>query len=610
MSLMEIFTTLIFGGCVCVPTEEDRFGAVEEFVNKTGVNTLMLTPSYAKLLDPTSMPSVKILIIGGEAVPSSLVETWNAHVEVYIAYGPTEASIQAAGAKIALGGLAPPSGLIGKPTGCNLWIVKEDNHNELVTMGDTGELLIEGHTLARGYLDDQSKTNTSFVDARISQGSIRRVFKTGDLVRQTTDGNIVFVGRKDTQVKVQGQRFEVTEIEATLSPLLGSGSKLCVDKVESLNSLVAFVSTSMRVSSKDNHADISWDQVKPTLEKIPKIRASLERILPMAMIPSLFIPVTFIPLTTSYKTDRKTLRGLVQDMGSSEVQKLQKLDTSVDKTEPISSSQLALRDLWALVLDRKSETIALDDNFIQLGGNSVTSIRLISAARSRGITLTSSMIFSNPALREQAQKASFSYAEGYQGSIPPFVLLEGRSTELCALAAAVCGLPIEEIDDILPMTISQMRWYGKTLAKPTAWLDQYHFRLPADVDLGRFAKALNSTIQASELLRARSLVTEDKKFFQIIVKFCQVNLVQVHEVLEVYLDRDLNIPMGVGAPLSRYAIVKNPNDDNVFVWTIHHAIYDGYSLSMLLQTIEDAYQGLHPAPFTPFNSYLKETESE
>lgn len=615
MSLMEIFTTLVFGGCVCVPADEDRFGNIDDFVNKTGVNTLMLTPSYAKLLDPTKMPSVTNLVTGGEAVPNDLLEAWSPHVEVYIAYGPTEASIQAAGTKVRMGAPTSQSGLIGHPTGCNLWVVGEENHNELVAKGEIGELLIEGNTLARGYLGDQEKTAASFVDVSIGPVS-RRMFKTGDLVRQLDNGDIVFVGRKDTQVKIQGQRFELTEIESRLASVLPSGSQFCVGKVRhpalgGQGSLVAFISSSMKVSDGEE-TNICWNQVQTTLENVPEIRSNLEKTLPMPMIPSTFVPVEFIPLTTSHKTDRKGLQLLVEALSSSDLQKIQKPHGSGSATRPLSSSERILRELWAVVLERKEDTIGPDDNFIQLGGDSVTSIKLISAARNRGVILTSAMVLSTPVLSDQAQKATISEAVRDKYVIQPFELLEGRSAELRATAAAICGLPVEEIEDVLPMTISQMRWYGKTLVKPDAWLDQYHFKLPSDVNLPRFTSALNSTIQAAELLRARGIATRDKKLFQAIVKYHPVELIGVNGDLDTYLKQDLATPMGIGKPLSRYAIVKEGSStDLTFVWTIHHAIYDGYSLPMLLQTIEDFYHGLKPSPFTPFNRYLKgPTEQE
>ncbi|KAH6897303.1 hypothetical protein B0T10DRAFT_506885 [Thelonectria olida] len=611
MSIMEIFTTLLFGGCLCVPTDEERFGGVPDFVNKTGVNTLMLTPSYARLLNPVSMPSVRTLITGGEAVPGDLLEVWSPHVEVYIAYGPTEAAIQAAGVRLGVGALTPTSGLIGHPVGCAIWVVEEDNYDKLVPVGETGELLIEGHTLARGYLGDEPKTKEAFVDVVIGSES-RRVYKTGDLVRQGSDGALIFVGRKDTQVKVQGIRFELTEIETRLSEshALSLDSKFCVDKVEVASlpnqaTLATFISPTVKVSGSDE-PQISWDQVEEILKSVPETRDRLSKILPAPLIPFLYIPVTFIPLASSAKTDRKALRQLVNSLNVDEVHRLQGSDSPQDTVRELSSSEVTMRQLWALVLNREAETIGLDDNFIHLGGDSVTSIRLVSAARDRGVGLSSSMILSNPVLSDLAEKALFNDASSKEDKIEPFGLLDDPREQLCPMAAAICKVSPEEIEDVLPMTINQMRWYGKTLVKPDAWLDQHHFRLPPDLDLARFQAALNSTVERAELLRARVIPNPSKKLLQAIFKFRPAEVAIVNDSLEAYLKQDLENPMGIGSPLSRYAIVGGAeSSEKIFVWTIHHAIYDGYSISMLLHTISEFYQGLKPTPLTPFNRYLR-----
>jgi amino acid adenylation domain-containing protein len=608
MSLMEIFTTLIFGGCVCVPTEDDRFNGIEKFVNEVSVNTLMLTPSYAKLLDPTTMPTVRMLVTGGEAVPSDLIELWNPYVKIYIAYGPTEASIQSSGARLNVESAAVSSGLLGRPTGCNLWIVHEDNHNELVLQGQTGELVVEGHTLARGYLGDDQKTAAAFVNMRTA-ASVRRVFKTGDLVRQTDNGDMIFIGRKDTQAKMHGQRLELTEIEARLAPALAAGSKCCIEKVESPHftnggAIVVFLSETMQISG---HAgpEICWNQVETTLEMAVHMQAHLEIVLPKSMMPSLYVPISFIPLTISHKKNRSLLRELIQSLASDKLRKLRKADITISKHRPLCAKELALRELWAIVLNIEMESIGPDDNFIQLGGDSIASIKLIAMARGRGVTLTSVAILSNPVLSVQAQLAVDSTVDGPTQDVKPFELLGSRSKELRETAAALCKLPIDEIEDILPMTTSQMRWYGKTLATPTAWIDQYHFRLPNNVDFERFMFALNSVVQATDLLRARVIATGNKELFQAIIKFNPIGMTHASTTLDAYLNEDLLIPMGLAAVLSRYAIVHLASSDKVFVWTIHHAIYDGFSLPMLLQGIQDLYYGIDPIPFTPFNRYLK-----
>ncbi|GFP57685.1 nonribosomal peptide synthetase 7 [Trichoderma asperellum] len=406
------------------------------------------------------MPAVRMLVTGGEAVPSDLIELWSPHVKIYIAYGPTEASIQASGARLDIGTKAIPSGLLGHPTGCNLWIVRDDNHNELVPKGQTGELVIEGNTLARGYLGDDQKTAAAFVD--MSTGtSIRRVFKTGDLVRQTDSGDIIFVGRKDTQAKVHGQRLELTEIEARLAPALAAGSKCCIEKVQSPHfanggAIVAFLGDIMQISG-DTSPEICWNKVETTLKMSVSMQAHLETVLPKSMMPLLYVPITFIPLTMSHKTNRSMLRELIPSLASDELQKLRKADKSPTIQSDLSVEEFALRELWATVLNMEPKTIGPDDNFIQLGGDSITSIKLIAVARSRGITLTSTTILSNPILRVQARLAITSSKKQPEQGINPFGLLGSRSKELRETAATLCKLPIDEIEDILPMTISQMR---------------------------------------------------------------------------------------------------------------------------------------------------------
>lgn len=622
MSLMEIFTTLILGGCVCVPTNEDRYDidAIYRFVNASGVNTLTLTPSYARLLDPAAMHGVKSLVTGGEAVPRGLLDGWTPFVDVYIAYGPTEASIQAAGVMIPRGssvdGIA--SGLIGRSTGCETWVVCEDDENTLVSTGEVGELLIGGETLARGYLGDEEKTKAAFVQITLA-GNSRRVFKTGDLVRQDEEGNLIFVGRKDTQIKVQGQRFELAEIETRLTALLPPGSNCCVDKVDGEAGLVAFISSSVMdvANSKAATTEICWGKVDETLRLASDIREQLAKVLPMPMIPSLFISVTSIPLTTSHKVDRKALRRLMADLGPDEKHTLRtgaQKQTDDTKISHWSANESTLRELWAQVLNISLENIKLSDNFIRLGGDSVACIRLISAARSRGLRLTSSAVLGTPILREQALKLQKSATTNVtDGScealnVLPFSLLEPDNVhEIRATAAAICNVPMDEVEDVRPMTIPQMRWYGKTLTSPESWIDQYYFELPSDVDLQHFKKALYSAVQAADLLRARAIVTRDRKLFQSVLKYRQPEVVWVEdESLESFLQQDLQSPMGPGQPLSRFTLLQAAkNESTTFIWTIHHAIYDGYSLPMLLQLVEEFYLGGNPAPLTPFSHYLK-----
>lgn len=174
----------------------------------------------AGLLNPTEVPTLEKLSLAGEALPQAVADQWEPHALVYNNYGPAEASIYAS--------CCTPeqrkgqAANIGRPLSTCLWVV--DNSNDLVPIGCEGELLIEGPMVARGYLNDEDKTKASFItdpswaprtslpdgdSDKIIPPSGRRMYKTGDLVRMNPDGTFVYIGRKDRQIKIHGQRIEL-----------------------------------------------------------------------------------------------------------------------------------------------------------------------------------------------------------------------------------------------------------------------------------------------------------------------------------------------------------------------------------------------------------------
>lgn len=202
------------GGVVCIPSEDERLNTITEAMNAMKVNWAVLTPSFVGFIDPVDVPGLKTLVLAGEAMSESHVATWS-KINLVNGYGPSECSVCAVANSSVTAGTSPTN--IGKPVGVHAWIVDRYNHDTLVPIGCVGELLLQGPSLARGYHNDPDKTAVSFVTAPPWAKNQRWLcYKTGDLVRQCIDGSFVFVGRKDTQVKVHGQRVELGEIEAHL----------------------------------------------------------------------------------------------------------------------------------------------------------------------------------------------------------------------------------------------------------------------------------------------------------------------------------------------------------------------------------------------------------
>ncbi|KAF2259632.1 amino acid adenylation, partial [Lojkania enalia] len=233
VAIAEIMTTLSFGACICVPSENDRINRLTPFLSEANITIATLTSTVAALVQPHDTPTIRTLILTGEAVQPKVVDQWVQQATVMNAYGPSESSIWTTGNKIQNKSEATN---IGKPLAGGFWVVNPANIGQLVPLGAPGELLIEGPLLARGYLNDPAKTAAAFVTdpafvQQLGLSASRRMYRTGDIVQQNADGSLTYLGRRDTQVKIRGQRVEIGEIESHIVRLLPDAREAIVDVV-------------------------------------------------------------------------------------------------------------------------------------------------------------------------------------------------------------------------------------------------------------------------------------------------------------------------------------------------------------------------------------------
>ena len=316
VSMMDIFTTLIYGGCVCIPSEEDRMGSFTSVMNNMQVNWALFTPSVASLITPEEVPTLENLSLGGEAVKEENIDRWLGKVRLFNCYGPAEC---AACSISEFTQKETRPGNIGRQFGGGLnWVLDPENHNRILPIGAIGELAVEGPTLARCYLDDSAKTKAAFIkNPTWPQGAgtnrPRRVYKTGDLVRQNSDGTFDFIGRKDHQLKVRGQRVELGEVEFHIStfpsialsvaamPQAGpySNTLIALIQLHSENEGTQVHTTDFDYVSNEHLSTIGFDK--------EKLSHSLRSKLPSYMVPTHLLVVNKLPLSVSGKIDRRTV---------------------------------------------------------------------------------------------------------------------------------------------------------------------------------------------------------------------------------------------------------------------------------------------------------------
>lgn len=342
VGIVDIVDTLIHGACLCIPSEHDRRNNIVDVMNSMQVTWADLTPSFARTFSPEDVPTLQTLVLAGEEVQRGHLELWAGKVRLINCYGPAESSACTA---YEYSHPSDQPGTIGYPmTHANCWVVEVDSPDILASFESVGKLVVESPALARGYLNNPVKTKAFFIeDPEWLQtgGTIvrRRVYKTGDLVRYQADGSLKFVGRKDTQVKIHGQRVELGEVEHLLA-MHPNVSKCIIAYPKSgnyANCLVAVVQLRAvsRSVTDDDMRLLSHESLRRTKFDANEAVEYLKRSLPAYMTPTIWIAVESIPLTSSKKTDRMkvekwlekvTQAQLSDHIGSARLNDLPRLD--------------------------------------------------------------------------------------------------------------------------------------------------------------------------------------------------------------------------------------------------------------------------------------------
>ncbi|GKZ39840.1 putative NRPS-like protein biosynthetic cluster [Aspergillus brasiliensis] len=325
-AIHNILTTLAVGGCLCIPSQESYRGDIGSAIAAMRPTICNLTPTVARLLDPTRVYDLETLILLGEPVTRRDIDRWrSSNVQVINTYGPAECTpISNINARASN---ADEATRIGKGAGVTTWIVNPEDHNRLLPPGCTGELLLEGPLVGLGYINEPRSTAESLVEnpewllkgSPSHPGRRGRLYKTGDVVQYNEDGSLTFMGRKDNQVKICGQRVELGDIEYHVLASLPTKAIQVVAEVVVLESdreprqvLVAFIHT-------DNNGMPASERTTVAPKPYPMAGVVRERISHrLSIVPDVFVSMSEIPLTPTGKIDRRRLREIGRSLLSKE----------------------------------------------------------------------------------------------------------------------------------------------------------------------------------------------------------------------------------------------------------------------------------------------------
>ncbi|GAA4791365.1 non-ribosomal peptide synthase/polyketide synthase [Streptomyces ziwulingensis] len=551
----EVWVPLLRGGtAVLAPAADLDVSVVRRAITEHGVRHLWLTAGLFRLLaqeDPTCLRGAREVWTGGEAVPGAVVgRVLDAcpGLTVVDGYGPTETTTFVTRRPFRAGDPLPPVLPIGRPLD-NTRVYVLDDALRPQPPGVPGELYVAGAGLARGYAGRPGATAGRYLADPFGPAG-GRMYRTGDVVRWSADGELRFVGRADDQFKIRGFRVEPAEIEARLT---------------------AHPAVAEAVVSVYEHAGrkrLAAHLVAAPAATVPAaagLRDHVVAALPDYMVPAAFVTVAELPLTANGKVDRRRLPA--PDWSAAG-------DTAYRAPRP--GAERVLAGIWAELLG--TERVGADDNFFMLGGDSILSIQVVSRARAAGLTLTPRDLFRNPTIAALAAAAATGTAVPVAGTGP----VRGE----------------------VPLTPIQHWFLDAGPTRPEFFNQSVVVETPGDVEPAALRRALTALYAHHDALRGRFVRSADGSWHQEcppageeppeLLEVCDLSALEASAADEaearVTAAAHGGFRLAHGPLLTATLFTRAGGTGARLLLAVHHLVVDGVSWRVLLEDLETAYR--------------------
>ncbi|NCD25602.1 MAG: amino acid adenylation domain-containing protein, partial [Deltaproteobacteria bacterium] len=578
-SVWEIFPMLAQGAAVHILDDDTRhdLARLHDYLRREKITICYFLSQVAEMIDGASLPDLRLLLGGGEvlhrAVPAGAYRHCNT-------YGPTEFTVTATSFDLDGSWPVPIGRLVDNAQGLIL-----DPVGRLQPVGVPGELCLAGEQLARGYLNRPELTATAFVaNPLATQNSPHaRMYRTGDLCRWRPDGNIEFLGRIDTQIKIRGHRVEPSEIEKTALTCPGVAQCAVMVRDETGTPLLCAY-----VVPATDAADTR------------SVRAHLAGLLPPYMVPDRIMLVDALPMGPSGKIDRKALPAPAAAEHASE--------------PPRTAEERLLAEIWAEQLH--VERVGRADNFFELGGDSIKALMVTSRIRAKGYALNARDIFRDATIADLAPRLTPYQATARQAkadtttpSAPP--------ADLEAIRAKL-GAEVECVHGLSPLQHGIV-FHGQLHPDSPAYLEQNLLTIRGPLDAETLARRLEVLTARHGMLRAAVIVRGVSRPWLAVLPPERVAPVLAREDLRglIHAERQARLADIMRAdrergfdpqrpPLIRFTLLRTDEAEHALLCTVHHIIVDGWSMGVLFSELFGATAAAtRPTQFRDFILWLE-----
>ncbi len=560
VSIAEIFGTLSWGGKIVLV--RDALSLASLPAGQEVVMASMVPSAAAELLRMEGLPrTVRSLNLGGEPVKPSLSDALHAtgHVEQVVnLYGPSEDTTYTTALRI-------PPGVrrmtVGRPV-ANTQVHVLDPRLEPTPVGVPGELYIGGHGVTRGYHDRPGMTAERYLPDPFSPDAGARMYRTGDLARYLPDGEIEYLGRLDHQTKIRGHRVEVGEVEAVLATFPGlEESAVAVRQDDGEARLVAYYVPA---------------GVPPTTSAL---RAHVRERLPEYMVPSGWVRLPALPHTPNGKVDRLALpapEGAVSEEAYA---------------APRTPTEQVLCEVWAGVLG--VERVGIRDGFFDVGGHSLLATQVMTRVRDLlRVDLPLRALFDGPTVEALAERVDAARRDAV--GVPEVPMAPAGAREAYPLSFAQERLWF--IDRMQPGSAV----YNMPLA----------LRIGGALDVDALRRALAEVVRRHAALRTvfrrgaggpvQVVLGEVETPLPLVDLSARADAAEEAERIAA---EDARAPFDLETgPLLRASLVQVGEDEHRLLLNVHHAVFDGWSTSVLVRetwTLYEAFREGRPSPLAP-----------
>ena len=566
-SIVEMFGATLIGAQLVIATEQDKQDpeALVALLERAAVTYMLIPPAYLAYCPYRELPALHTIVVAGEAPQAEVINKWQQTKRIVNAYGCTEDTVHAV-----CGVLTPDCSTnnVGYPIqGISCYLLNEQL--QPTPLGEIGELYIGGHQLTDGYINRPELNKVKFIDNPFvspedkAKGFNTRLFKTGDLMRRTADGRLLFVGSNDFQIKINGIRIEAGEIESVL--------KQCTQVKQ------AIVTAQ---THKERKLLVAYVQCEtPETLDIAEVYMVLRAQLPEYMVPAIIIPLKRFPVNLSGKIDRLQLPQPIWE------------EENVLSSSWKSEQEQQLATEWQALLGARP--LQSDSHFLQEGGDSIALLQLTLQLNERfHLSLKAADLYAHPTFGQQV------------------TLIEERQR------IAQQKLEIPKADRSLPIPLSPTQrslWLQcvQSQAAQDAYNQPYLMSLGADLDVKRFEKAWNQLVAQQESLRT-SLIMDEKGEPRLHIHPFQPQTLSLTKLPEEALREAINAEAShpfqlygeIHCRIQLYQEIRSGHYYGLIL--IHHLWVDGWSCEQVLdKTLRSLYaqSAIAPEPAYQYADY-------